>query len=116
MHYTTKGTKESSKWNAVFYTNKKEAIVNTQQHWAKGSIYYGLYHYKGPIKTKYSIYYRKNNGTYIHHYTGSLAKNDKYYGDYSMHKTNGKDKYSYKLVKKSNLNKETRMKVEFGRK
>lgn len=116
-HYITKGTKESSKWNSVFYVNKKEAIINTQKHWAKGKIYYGLYHYKGPTKTKYSIYYKKGNDkSYKLHYSGSLAKNKKYYGDYLMHSTNGKDKYAYKLLKKSNLNKQTRMKVEFGRK
>lgn len=117
LHYNTKGTKESSKWEAVFYVNKKEATLKTQQHWAKGSIYYGLYHYKGPTKTKYSIYYKKaSNSSYTHHYTGNLAKNSVYYGDYAMHSTNGKDKYAYKLLKKSNLNKETRMKVEFARK
>lgn len=115
-HYNTSGTREASKWDAVFYVNKKDARVDTKLHWAKGKIYYGLYHYKGPVNTKYTSYYSKNNGTYTKHFTGALAKNNRYYGDYYMHSTDGKSRYSYKLLKQSNLKSETRIKLEFARK
>lgn len=116
LHYSTSGTREASKWEAVFYANKKEAVVDTKQHWAKGKISYGLYHYKGPAKTKYTSFFRKNNGAYVKHFAGSLAKNNKYYGDYYMHTADGKSKYSYKLLKQSNLKNESRIKIEFARK
>lgn len=43
---------------------------------------------------------------------GYTSKNNAYYGEFSAHYANGKDKYSYKLEKKTNKNVKSQLVVD----
>ncbi len=105
-------TKDSTRWENNFAKNQSESVIETRVHWSSGQIYYGVNQLSGTVKTRYSIYYRKNSGSYILEFAnGYCNENEAYYGDYFMHWTSGIDKYAYKLTKDTNKNVKSRMDI-----
>ncbi|EUJ20615.1 hypothetical protein PGRAN_14402 [Listeria grandensis FSL F6-0971] len=111
--YTVRGVDASYQWSNTYQVNQSASAIETKKHWTSGKVYYGVNQKSGTVKTKYSIYYKKNNGKYILEYdNGYTSKNNTYYGEFFAHSTNGKDKYSYKLMKNSNKNVKSQMLID----
>lgn len=111
--YTVRGVDASYQWSNIYQKNQSASAIETKKHWTSGKVYYGVNQKSGTVKTRYSIYYKKNNGNYILAYNnGYTSKNNTYYGEFFAHSTNGKDKYSYKLIKNTNKNVQSQMLVD----
>lgn len=114
LRYSMSGTQEAYSWDTTFAVNESSAVINTQQAWAKGSVYYGVNQTSGTAKTTlYSIYYKVGSNAYkLEYASGYTSKNNVYYGAWYMHDTNGTSKYTYKLNKETNLSVASAMTVD----
>lgn len=103
--YTMIGIDQAKTTTHTFVINKTISQMETSAHWMKGKIYYGVNQttgITGSNGTRYDIFYRRGNDPWIRQYVnGYVKKNNVYYGEWKMHTTNGKDKYGYKMYKRS---------------
>ncbi|EFS04483.1 hypothetical protein [Listeria seeligeri] len=103
--YAVRGVDSSYEWKSYFQKNQSVCAITTKKHWTKGSVKYGVNQTYGTPKTKYSIYSKKDNKEYKLIYSnGYTSRNNTYYGEFYGHYAMGKEKYSYKLEKRSNKN------------
>ncbi|HAB8427684.1 TPA_asm: hypothetical protein GYR80_03810 [Listeria monocytogenes] len=111
--YNVRGVDSSSQWKTGFQKNQTVCAIETKKHWTKGSVKYGVNQTSGTVKTKYSIYSKKNNDRYVLMYKdGYTSRNNTYYGEFYGHYAGGKDKFSYKLEKKNNKNVKSQLIVD----
>lgn len=111
--YNVRGVDSSYQWKSTFQKNQSVCAIGTTKHWTKGNVKYGVSQTSGTVKTKYSIYSKKNDKRYALMYKeGYTSRNNTYYGEFYGHYAGGKDKYSYKLEKKNNKNSKSQLVVD----
>jgi len=115
--YNMQGIEQGKTVVMNFSSGQKEAVVQTQSHWVKGDVKYGVKQTKGNAGKKSTIYllsYKAPSGGWKDAKQKiTFNKNDIYYGLWNLHKTNGKDKYSYSIKKLNDLNIKSSMVIDF---
>ncbi len=71
--YGMNGVDSAYQWTSKFQKDQSTNVIATTKHWTKGDVYYGVNQKKGTVKTKYSIYYKKGNGSYILEYNNGYT-------------------------------------------
>lgn len=111
--YNVRGVDSSYQWSNKYKKNQSMSVIATKKHWTKGKVYYGVNQKSGTKRTQYDMSYQKNNTAYVLEYAkGYTKKNNTFYGEFYAHYTNGKDKYSYKLLKINNKNVQSQMVID----
>lgn len=111
--YSVSGVDAAYKWETSYAVNQSTAIIETVQHWTYGNVFYGINQTEGTVQTRYSIYYKKNSGSYVLEFgNGYATYNNTYYGEWFMHYASGYDKFTYKLIKETNKNVQSKMIVD----
>lgn len=112
-----KGIQDARTTNHSFAIGKKYTQVETRTHWAKGTVYYGVLQntgVTGTSGTRYDVSYKKDDTKWIVQYkNGYVKKNNTYYGEWFMHSSNGKNKYSYKVDKTTLTNSASKLTIDF---
>lgn len=106
LSYNLSGVEQADRWKTTFEINQSTAIIQTAKHWDNGSLLYGVNQTAGiATTTKYDLWWKKSNGSYNLEFSGGYCTaNNTYYGAWYMHSPNGISLYTYKMIKKTNLN------------
>ena len=112
-NYNTRGVTESASFTISFASNQQIGQVETSTRWAKGQVQYGLNQLSGVTKTRYSMLFCRVGSAWVTQFdNGYLEKNNTYYGPWNIMYATGKHDYSYRLLRKTNLNTSSKMHID----